>query len=105
MHDEYDAALRWVLRHQVTMLLVSIATVVLNVYLFIIVPKGFFPQQDTGRLAAARMAAQDISFEAMRVKKRQLAQIVLDDPAVRSVMAFAGGGGGSGNNVGRMFVA
>ena len=66
-----------------------IGTVALNVYLYIIVPKGFFPQQDTGRLGGQTMAAQDISFPAMRDKQRQLAQMTLDDPAVRSVTAFA----------------
>ena len=75
----------------------------LNVYLFVIVPKGFFPQQDTGRLSGQTMAAQDISFPAMRDKQRTLAQMTLDDPAVRSVTAFAGGGRSS-NNQGFMFI-
>ena len=75
----------------------------LNIYLFIIVPKGFFPQQDTGRLGGQTMAAQDISFPAMRDKQRQLAQMTLDDPAVSTVTAFAGGGRSS-NNTGFMFV-
>src|SRR5208337_3388642 len=74
-----------------------------TVFLFMIVPKGFFPQQDTGRLGGQTMAAQDISFPAMRDKQRQLAQMTLEDPAVRSVTAFAGGGRNS-NNVGFMFV-
>ena len=104
LHNEYATALRWVLRHQWPMLFLLIGTFVLNVYLYIIVPKGFFPQQDTGRLGGQTRAAQDISFPAMRDKQRQLAQMVLDDPAVRSVTAFAGGGRNS-NNVGFMFVA
>ncbi|MGA2809065.1 MAG: efflux RND transporter permease subunit, partial [Terracidiphilus sp.] len=104
MHNEYATGLRWVLRHQALMLCVVIGTVALNVYLFTIVPKGFFPQQDTGRISGSTRAAQDISFEAMRVKQRQLAQMVLDDPAVNSVTAFAGGGRNS-NNVGFMFIA
>ena len=88
------------------MLGVAVGTVVLNVYLFIIVPKGFFPQQDTGRLGGQTMAAQDISFAAMRDKQRELAQMVLDDPAVRSVTAFVGGGGpAAAINVGFMFIA
>jgi multidrug efflux pump len=97
--------LRWVLRHQALMLVVVICTVALNVYLFVIVPKGFFPQQDTGRLGGRTMAAQDISFDAMVVKQRQLAQIVLNDPAVGSVTSFVGGMGGGSSNVGTMQVA
>jgi multidrug efflux pump len=104
LHNEYATALRWVLRHQWPMLFLLIGTFALNIYLYIIVPKGFFPQQDTGRLGGQTMAAQDISFPAMRDKQRELAQMVLDDPAVRSVTAFAGGGRNS-NNVGFMFVA
>ena len=104
LHNEYATGLRWVLRHQVLMLCVLIGTFALNVYLYIIVPKGFFPQQDTGRLSGQTMAAQDISFPAMREKQRQLAQMALDDPAIRSVTAFAGGGRSS-NNVGFMFIA
>ncbi len=103
LHYEYNAALRWVLRHQTLILCVTIGTTFLNVFLFMLVPKGFFPQQDTGRLGGQTMAAQDISFPAMRDKQRQLAQMTLEDPAVRSVTAFAGGGRNS-NNVGFMFV-
>jgi multidrug efflux pump len=103
LHYEYNTALRWVLRHQTLILCVAIGTAFLNVFLFKIVPKGFFPQQDTGRLGGQTMAAQDISFPAMRDKQRQLARMTLDDPAVRSVTAFAGGGRNS-NNVGFMFV-
>jgi multidrug efflux pump len=107
MHEEYALALRWVLRHQWLMLCVVLGTVVLNGYLFVIVPKGFFPQQDTGRLGGSTRAAQDISFEAMRQKQHELAQMVLDDPAVLSVTAFVGGNGpgGGSTNVGRMFIS
>ena len=107
LHAEYAMALRWVLRHQVVTLLVVIGTVIFNGFLFTVVPKGFFPQQDTGRLGGRTRGAQDISFEAMRVKQRQLAQMVLDDPAVQSVTAFTGGNGpgGGGSNVGNMFIA
>jgi multidrug efflux pump len=106
LHFEYNKALRWVLRHQAIMLCVLIGTFALNVYLYIIVPKGFFPQQDTGRMGGATRASQDISFPAMRDKQRQLAQMVLDDPAILSVTAFVGGNGpgGGGSNVGRMFI-
>ena len=63
-----------------------------------------FPQQDTGRMGGHPIAAQDIGFDAMRIKQHTLAQMVLDDPAVQSVTAFAGGGRNS-NNVGFMFIA
>jgi multidrug efflux pump len=107
MHDEYAGGLRWVLRHQWLMLGVLLGTMALNVYLFIIVPKGFFPQQDTGRMGGSTRASQDISFDAMRIKQSDLAQMVLDDPAIQSVTAFVGGGGpgGGSSNVGRMFIA
>ncbi|MDR3775106.1 MAG: efflux RND transporter permease subunit, partial [Terracidiphilus sp.] len=106
LHSEYASGLRWVLRHQFLMLCVIFGTVALNVYLFIIVPKGFFPQQDTGRLGGRTLAAQDISFPAMRDKQRALAQMVLEDPAVHSVTAFAGGSGPGGGsfNIGNMFI-
>jgi len=107
LHYEYNKALRWVLRHQTLMLLVTVGTVLLNGYLFMIVPKGFFPQQDTGRMGGSTRASQDISFPAMESKQRDLAQMVLDDPAILSVTAFVGGNGpgGGSSNVGRMFIA
>jgi multidrug efflux pump len=107
MHNEYAMGLRWVLRHQWLILGVVIGTVVLNVYLFFIVPWDFFPQQDTGRMGGRTVAAQDISFTAMRVKQRELAQMVLDDPAIATVTAFVGGSGpgGGSSNIGNMFVA
>jgi multidrug efflux pump len=107
LHGEYASALRWVLRHQALILCVAIGTAVLNVYLFKIVPKGFFPQQDTGRLSGRTVAAQDISFPAMREKQRMLAQMVMEDPAIHSVTAFAGGAGPGGGsfNIGSMFIA
>ena len=104
IHYEYNIALRWVLRHQGITLAVAIGCAFLNVYLFQIVPKGFFPQQDTGRMGGQTIGEQDISFPAMRDKQKQLAQTVLNDPAVATVTAFAGGGRGS-NNTGFMFVA
>jgi multidrug efflux pump len=107
LHNEYAAGLRWVLRHQIFILCVVIGTIGLNVYLFTIVPFGFFPQQDTGRMGGRTRAAQDISFDAMKVKQHDLAQMVLDDPAILSVTAFVGGGGpgGGSSNVGNMFIS
>jgi len=88
------------------MLGVAIGAGALNIYLYIIVPKGFFPQQDTGRLGGRTIAAQDISFNAMEEKQQRLAQMTLEDPAIQSVTASVGGGfGGGGNNTGSMFVA
>jgi len=107
LHYEYNRSLRWVLRHQGLMLGIVVATMALNVYLFKIVPKGFFPQQDTGRLNGRTLAAQDISFPALRDKNRQLAEMVLQDPAVYSVTAAVGGAGpgGGSTNIGNMWVA
>jgi multidrug efflux pump len=107
LHAEYAHGLRWALRHQWLMLLLVVSTVFLNGFLFVIVPKGFFPQQDTGRLGGRTLAAQDISFDAMNAKQATLAQMVLEDPAVRSVTAFVGGAGwnGGSTNIGNMFIA
>jgi multidrug efflux pump len=102
----YDRGLRWVLRHQNLVLLIAVGTLALNIYLYIIVPKGFFPQEDTGRIGGAARASQDISFDAMTIKQSQLAAVVQKDPGVDYVLAFAGsGGGGATTNVGRMFIS
>src|SRR3974390_1223207 len=107
VHHEYNSALRWVLRHQWVTLGIAVGCAFLNIYLFMIVPKGFFPQQHTGRMGGRTRAAQDISFPAMAAKQKQLAQMVLDDPSVQTVTAFVGGmgPGGGGTNVGNMFIA
>jgi multidrug efflux pump len=98
----YRHALKFVLAHQPVTLLVTILVACLSVYLYIIVPKGFFPQQDTGRLNGSVQAAQDISFQAMSGKMEQFVKIVLKDPAVDTAVGFAGGG--SATNQGRFFV-
>src|SRR5271155_4026462 len=98
----YDHGLRWVLKHQALTLGVTIATVCLNIALFVIIPKGFFPQQDTGTIGGSIQASQDISFDAMRVKLRQFQNIGMADPAVSAVAGFVGGGA---TNTGRMFMA
>jgi multidrug efflux pump len=98
----YRRSLQWVLRHQPLTLAVTIATACLSVYLYIIVPKGFFPQQDTGRIGGSVQAAQDISFDAMRVKMSAFVDIVMKDPAVNTIVGFAGGN--TSSNSGRMFV-
>jgi multidrug efflux pump len=98
----YDRSLKWVLRHQPLTLLVTIATACLSVYLYVIVPKGFFPQQDTGRIMGSVQASQDISFEAMRIKMSQFITLVMQDPAINTVMGFAGGN--TSSNQGRFFI-
>ncbi len=103
IHGFYDVTLRWVLRHQFLVLLITIGTIAFNIYLFIVIPKGFFPQQDTGRMMGLIQADQDISFSAMSQKMKALTSIVQQDPAVDHIIAFTGGGGG-GLNTARMFV-
>ena len=98
----YRGSLGVVLRHQPLTLLATIGTAVLSIYLYVIAPKGFFPQQDTGRLGGSVVAAQDISFPAMQAKMQEYVQIVLKDPAVNNVAGFSGGQGSS--NSGRMFI-
>jgi len=99
----YDHGVQWVLRHQPLTLAITIATVCLNIYLFMVIPKGFFPQQDTGVIGGSIQAAQDISFAAMADKQKQFTDIVMTDPAIDTVVAFVGGNGGT-VNTGRMFV-
>ena len=101
----YERSLRWVLGHQFTVLLIAIATLCLNVYLFVIVPKGFFPQQDTGRINGNFIGDQSTSFQAMSAKIQTLAAIVQKDPAVDTIQAFSGGGGGTTTNTGRCFIS
>jgi len=104
MRGGYATSLAWVLRHPRSMLALTLTTMVFSVYLYVIVPKGFFPQQDTGRLSGNIQASQDISFQAMRQKLTEVAEIIKSDPAVDTVMGFSGGGG-STTNTGRMFIA
>ena len=86
----YAVGVRFVLRHQVATLLVTAATFLLTLYLYIIVPKGFFPVQDTGVLLGITEAPQTISFAAMGKRQQELARIILDDPDVESVSSFIG---------------
>ncbi len=97
LHTAYDHGLRWVLKHQAFTLTVMILTICVNIFLFIIVPKGFFPQQDTGLLSGSLQASQDISFDAMRVKQQQFSDIVTADPAVQSDICFIGGSNAMNN--------
>ncbi len=97
-----SAWLAWVMRHQPITLAMPIIAIVLNVFLYIVVPKGFFPQQDTGRLGGGIQAEQDISFAAMRQKLVQYVGIVGQDPAIQNVVALTGGN--TASNPGRMFI-
>jgi multidrug efflux pump len=102
----YTIILKRVLKHQFITLVITMATIALTVYLYVRVPKGFFPQQDTGRLSGAILADQSISFQAMEGQLERISTEVLKDPAAVNVIAFTGGqgGGGSAVNSGRMFV-
>ncbi len=90
--NRYRVTLDWALAHGRIMMLILAATIGFNIYLYIIVPKGFFPQQDTGRLTGNIQADQSISFQAMREKLTNYVDIVHADPAVDNVVAFTGGG-------------
>jgi len=101
LNRSYHASLSWVLQHKRLVLGLTILTLAVNVFLFIYIPKGFFPQQDIGRLAGTIVGDQDISFDAMKSKTQSLARIVQDDPAVDTVAAYVGGGS---VNTGRMYI-
>jgi multidrug efflux pump len=86
----YGRTLRWVLRHQTATLVVAVATLVLTVVLYVVVPKGFFPVQDTGVIIGVSEAAQTVSFAAMAERQQALADVILKDPAVESLSSFIG---------------
>ena len=109
MTAAYERSLLWALRHQITVTLVLLATVALNVVLFMFIPKGFFPQEDTGMLQGGIVADQSISFQRMRGKLDELMSIVGKDPAVQSVAGYTGSGSGGGGgaaqtNTGTVYV-
>jgi hydrophobe/amphiphile efflux-1 (HAE1) family protein len=102
----YEAGLKVVLRHRFITLMVMLGTIALTGYLYVLIPKGFFPQQDTGLIIGFAEAAQDISFQAMSERQQALINAVLQDPAVDSVGSAIGAGGGNVTlNTGRMFIA
>jgi multidrug efflux pump len=94
LRNFYGRTLTTALDHPRTVMAMLLAMVALNFYLFAVIPKGFFPQQDTGALQGNLMADQSISFQAMALKVRQVVDTVGEDPAVENVTAFTGGGGG-----------
>ncbi|MFY9690909.1 MAG: efflux RND transporter permease subunit [Candidatus Acidiferrales bacterium] len=103
--EAYGRSLQWVLRYQTTTLLIAAGTLVLTIILYIIVPKGFFPVQDTGIIQGFSQAPQSISFAAMSARQQQLAKVILQDPAVANLSSFIGVDGTNTTlNSGRMLI-
>ena len=101
----YARTLDWALAHRWVIGLVAIGSCVLTAWLFVQIPKGFFPEEDIGQIQVTVEAAEDISFEAMLQVQTQVAALLQKDPAVRTVSSFTGGGGPTGTqNTGRMFL-
>jgi hydrophobic/amphiphilic exporter-1 (mainly G- bacteria), HAE1 family len=101
----YDVTLKWVLRHRVTTILTLVATMAVTAWLFVLIPKGFIPNEDTGQIFAFTEASQDISFDAMREHQRAVADIVQRNPYVEQFMSSIGAGGTSVQpNNGRIFI-
>jgi hydrophobe/amphiphile efflux-1 (HAE1) family protein len=102
----YEAGLKIVLRHRFVTLMTMLATIALTGYLYVLIPKGFFPEQDTGLIIGLSEAAQDISFQAMAERQQALLNVLMRDPAVASVGAAVGAGGGNTTvNDGRVYIA
>jgi multidrug efflux pump len=103
----YEKSLGWALRHSRFMLILTLLTLVLNILLFNYIPKGFFPEQDIGRITGTIQASQDISFQAMREKIKEVVDIIKTDPDVTDVLGFSGGPGGGGStvNTARLFIS
>ncbi len=99
MHNTYDRSLQIVMRHQRTTFIVSLVVLVATGVLFKVIPKGFFPDQDTGQISGTTEAAQDVSFEAMRDHQLQVAKIVDNDPNVDVFMSAI-----NGPNSGRILI-
>jgi multidrug efflux pump len=95
----YGRTLDWALRHALAVVLILAGVLALNAYLYLVIPKGFFPQQDTGRLIGRIQGDQSTSFQLMRGKLRQFVDVVREDPAVDAVVGFTGGGQTNGGSV------
>jgi len=105
LRSSYDRGLYFVFRHRFVMLCLTLGLIALTFYMYIIIPKGFFPQQDTGFIFGEAEARQDISFAAMATIENECARLILADPAVSGVVGFAGAtGGNSSENTARMFI-
>ncbi len=107
MTGEYERGLRVVLKYQPLVLLVTVLTFFLTIYLFIIVPKGFFPQQDTGRMSGDIRGQQDVSYDALKIKADRMVKLVMAAPGMGNVMMFQGSGGpgGGGSNSAHFFAS
>ncbi len=104
----YERSLAWALQHSRIVLAIFFGAIILNVFLFSVVPRGLFPEQDTGRLIGSLQADQSVSFQLMTQKLRQMTEIVQEDPAVENVVGYTGvgSGGGFGSiNTGSVFVS
>jgi hydrophobe/amphiphile efflux-1 (HAE1) family protein len=99
MSAAYARGLRWVLDHQPFMLVVTLGTLVLTVYLYVVIPKGLFPQQDTGTMMVTTDAPQDTSFPALKARQQAVNDVVKQDPSVKAMIAFLNGG-----NTGTCFI-
>jgi HAE1 family hydrophobic/amphiphilic exporter-1 len=101
----YEHGLKIVLRHRFVTLMVMFGTIALTGYLYVVIPKGFFPQQDTGQIVGITEASQDISFAAMVQRQQALVDVLLKDPAIESVSNYVGPGGPTATlNQGRVFI-
>jgi HAE1 family hydrophobic/amphiphilic exporter-1/multidrug efflux pump len=101
----YDTGLTWVLDHQPLTMLVLLVTAALTVLLYIYIPKGFFPQQDTGLVQGISDAPEDISFDAMSARQQQLSRILTSDPDIANVVSSVGSGNGQTTNTGRFYIS
>jgi hydrophobe/amphiphile efflux-1 (HAE1) family protein len=102
----YEAGLKIVLRHRFITLMTMLGTIALTGYLYVLIPKGFFPEQDTGLIIGLSEAAQDISFQAMAERQQALLNALMRDPAVASIGSAVGAGGGNTTvNDGRVYIA
>jgi len=106
MRHTYKVSLGWALRHPRFMLSLTLLTLAVNIVLFVYIPKGFFPEQDIGRFTGTVRASQDISFQAMKEKLKDVVNVIRTDPDVTDVLGFSGGpgGGGSTTNTARVFI-
>jgi multidrug efflux pump subunit AcrB len=101
----YDRGLLWVFRHQLTTLIGTIVLMALTGYLYLIIPKGFLPEQDSGFIFGYAQAREDISFAAMAKKEQELSRLIVQDPAVHTVVGFVGATGGNpSESSARMFI-
>ena len=100
----YERGLNWALDHRRIMMALTLATIFVNVILFILVPKGLFPQQDTGLIMGTSEASQDVSFLGMKAHEEAISKIILADPDVAHMISFIGAANGTAGNTGTMFI-